>query len=224
MTLSIEEAQAGARVLPALNAPGIQVHTVPLCAATAETLQGYGTLEPSFREAVVEIVPWPAQGWRRIEPGTGDQGGVTEGEFAIYRSGSLLFAHNHAVDGHYVTGWFDDPANASEQTEPADTSAIYTAEANYHPDGSQLFFPRDGAAFIALLALPGDDVTPEDFVAFYCDGSFGLHIHPGVWHQPVFPLAPRAVFDDKQGRVHACVAVDFVREFQTYLRVPLARP
>ena len=32
---------------------------------------------------------------------------------------------------------------------------------------------RSGEAFVALLALPNDDVTAQDFVAFYCDGTFG---------------------------------------------------
>jgi ureidoglycolate lyase len=40
----------------------------------------------------------------------------------------------------------------------------------------------------------------------------------------VFPLGPAATFDDKQGRVHACVAVDFVSEFGCYLEVPLPPP
>jgi len=48
---------------------------------------------------------------------------------------------------------------------------------------------------------------------------------PGSWtqlhHQPVFPLARTAIFDDRQGRVHACVAVNFVSEFGCYLKVPL---
>ena len=74
-----------------------------------------------------------------------------------------------------------------------------------------------------LLARPGDDVTPADFVAFHCDGSFGIHIDPGVWHQPVFPVGESARFDDKQGRVHACIAMDFVSEFGCYLEVPLRR-
>ncbi len=92
---------------------------------------------------------------------------------------------------------------------------------NYHPDGGQIFAPRDGAAFVALLARPGDAVTLEDFVAFRFDGRFGVHIDPGVWHQPVFPLGARAVFDDRQGRVHACVACDFLGEFGAYVGVPL---
>ena len=124
----------------------------------------------------------------------------------------------------YITGWYADPATAAEDREAADTSRIYTHEANYHPVGSQIFCPRDGAAFIALLARPVDDVKPEDFVAFYCDGTFGIHIDPNVWHQPVFPLSSSALFDDRQGRVHACVAIDFVSEFGCYLEVPLSAP
>lgn len=77
---------------------------------------------------------------------------------------------------------------------------------------------------MALLAKPDDDVRPEDFLAFYCDGSFGIHIDPGVWHQPAFPLASTAIFDDKQGRVHACIVVDLVSEFGCYLEVPLVPP
>ena len=74
------------------------------------------------------------------------------------------------------------------------------------------------------LALPGDDVTPEQFVAFWFDGSQGLYIHPNVWHEAVFPLAERASFDDRQGAVHARVSVNFVEEFDCYLAVPLRAP
>ena len=50
---------------------------------------------------------------------------------------------------------------------------------NYHPDGGQVFFPVERVPFVMLLALPGDDVRLEDFVAFYFDGSIGLQIKPG---------------------------------------------
>ena len=133
-----------------------------------------------------------------------------------------MLAVNRAVGRSYVTGWYGDPATADAATEPADRSCILTHEANYHPDGGQIFCPRAGTGFVALLAKPGDDVTPADFRAFRFDGRFGVHIDPGVWHQPVFPLNPPAVFDDRQGRVHACVAVDFLAEFGCYLEVPLA--
>jgi hypothetical protein len=51
----------------------------------------------------------------------------------------------------------------------------------------------------------------RNFVAFYGDGSFGIHIDPGVWHQSVFPVAPSAEFDNRQGRVPACVVVASAR-------------
>lgn len=208
--------------MPALAAGKVRAHRVPQISATQESLRGYGRIVAEFARERVSIVTWPQPDWRPIVAGTGNEGGIVEDYFVMQRRGEIQHAVNQAVGRSYITGWFNDPAIASEAREPADTSRIYTHEANYHPDGGQIFCPRDGAAFVALLARPGDDVRPEDFVAFYCDGSFGIHIDPGVWHQPVFPLAPKAMFDDKQGRVHACVAVDFVSEFGCYLEVPLA--
>ena len=64
------------------------------------------------------------------------------------------------------------------------------------------------------LALPGDDVTPKQFVAFWCDGSRGLHIHPNIWHGAIVPLDDHAELLGRQGRVHAHVSVDFAKEFR----------
>ena len=47
---------------------------------------------------------------------------------------------------------------------------------------------------------------PEDFVAFWSDGSFGIYIHPDIWHEGVFPVTPTGRFFDKQGKVHAASA------------------
>ena len=93
--------------------------------------------------------------------------------------------------------------------------------ANYHPDGGQLFFPLSPAPFVVPLALPGDDVTPEDFVCFRFDGTKGLYIHPNIWHEGAFACAGQQRFLDRQGRVHARVSVDFPREFGVLLEVPV---
>jgi ureidoglycolate lyase/seryl-tRNA synthetase len=207
--------------MPSLTRGEARAHRAPLVVATAESLRGYGRTVAEFAREPVAIVTWPQPGWRPIVPGTGNEGGVAEDRFVMERRGEVQHAVNLAVGRSYITGWFADPAIASEGRAACDTSRIYTHEANYHPDGGQVFSPRDRAAFVALLARPGDNVRPADFVAFYCDGSFGIHIDPGVWHQPVFPLGAAANFDNKQGRVHACVAVDFISEFGCYLEVPL---
>ena len=207
--------------LPSIIGGAARAHRVPKVVANAESLRGYGRIVPEFDAGAVEIVTWPQPGWRPVVPGTGNEAGIVEDRFEMVRRGEVQHAVNYAVGRSYITGWFADPATASETRSASDTRRIFTHEANYHPDGGQIFSPRDAAPFVALLARPGDDIAPDDFVAFYCDGSFGLHIDPGVWHQPVFPLGERAVFDGKQGRVHCCIAVNFLTEFGCYLEVPL---
>ena len=198
----------------------VAIHKVPLVKITADNFKDYGYIVTDFAQADVQIITWPAQGHRPIDPGTGRDGGITEGDFDIFRKDNAMYAHNHAVNGHYITGWFNDPRE-EYHGESLDFSAIFTREANYHPDGGQIFCSRNNEPFVLLLALPGDDITPQDFTAFYCDGSFGAHINAGIWHQPPFPVNEHVVFDDKQGRVHACVSVDFVTEFNSYIKVPL---
>ncbi len=74
---------------------------------------------------------------------------------------------------------------------------------------------------MAPLALPDDDGRPSDFVGFYLDGSAGLYIHPGVWHEAIIPPESNADFLDKQGKVYARVSCDFDEEFGAYLCCPL---
>ncbi|XP_052226178.1 uncharacterized protein LOC127841397 [Dreissena polymorpha] len=191
---------------------------VPIVMATEETLKGYGTIVTNFDETKVEITPWPVKGWRPLFSGTGDSGGEISGEFLYKWTGEYCTALNKAVDGDYVTGRL--PGNVS----PNNRSHVLVREANYHPDGDQVFFPTKKEPFVALLALPGDDIKLEDFVAFYFDGSFGFQIHADIWHQPLYPVSDEAVFLGKQGAVHACVVVDTAKEFGKYLLVPLTPP
>ena len=202
----------------------VAILEVPLVRATPASLEGYGRIAEDYETTEIEIVPWPATGSRPVDPGTGDQGGIAEGIFEFWWRGEVLYGRNDAVGDSYLLGWSREPALASETASDVDRSRVLIWHANYHPDGGQLFYPSAGVPFVAPLALPGDDVRPADFVAFYCDGSFGLYIHPGVWHEAVFPLGRSARFLDKQGKVHARISCDFVQEFATYLAIPLRRP
>lgn len=200
------------------------VHDLPLVRATAEALEGYGRLVPDYAACPIEIVRWPARGWRPVDSDTGDEGGTTEGIFEFWWRGDMLYGRNGAVGDTYLFGWNDDPTKAREDRANASRERVLLWHANYHPDGGQVFFPRENVPFVVPLALPGDDVTPDKFTAFWFDGSTGLYIHPNVWHEAVFPLAERTSFHDKQGKVHARVSVDFAREFGVYLSVPLRKP
>jgi ureidoglycolate lyase len=212
----------------------VHVFDVPLVLASADTLLGYGYPISDFVTAGCEITPWPVQGWRKLVPGTGNEGGVVEDVFRMDRVGHVQYAHNVGLDRRYIIGWFGkDPALSAklEHVEPSahDLTSILTHEANYHPDGAQVFAAKspNPQPFVLLLAKPGDDITPESFRAFLVDpstGIIGVHVNPFVWHQPAFPAASSVgpvIMDNRQGKVHACVSVDFVAEFGCYLRVPL---
>lgn len=201
-----------------------RVFETPLVIATEQSLEGYGRLVDDPHSFPIEIVQWPAQGWRRVDANSGDQGGVTEGVFEFWWRGDTLYARNNAVGDSYLFGWSTWPEEAATTGvgKPRQRALIWRA--NYHPDGGQLVFPFRSHSFVVPLALPGDDVTPQRFVTFWCDGSKGLYIHPNVWHGAFVPHDDHAVFLDRQGRVHARVSVDFVSEFGGYLAAPLRRP
>ncbi len=201
-----------------------KVHETPLVAATNTSLDGYGCLVDDPVTCPIEIVRWPAQGWRPVDANSGDQGGVAEGVFEFAWQGETLYARNNAVGDSYLFAWSDWPEGAAADgpCKPRERALIWRA--NYHPDGGQMFYPLHGESFVVPLALPGDDVTPEQFVSFYCDGTRGLYIHPNIWHGAVVPLSDTAELLDRQGRVHARISVDFPKEFGCYLATPLFRP
>jgi len=202
--------------------PSLPLHEVPLVEATDDSVQGYGCLVDHPDDIDIEIVRWPATGWRKVDEDSGDEGGWVEGIFHGEWQGDVLYGRNEAVSGHYVLGWSTtDPqlASTTQQTAPRDQVLLW--HMNYHPDGGQLFFPQDRSAFVVPVALPGDDLVVEQVIALWCDGSRGLYIHPGIWHDGIFPAAQRQRFLDRQGRVHARVSCDLAAEFGVYLSVPL---
>jgi hypothetical protein len=201
--------------------PGLRRVVMPVVEATEAALAGYGRLVDDPEQERIEIVRWPAQGWRPVDLDSGDEGGTTEGRFISSWDGDVLLGSNEAVGGEYVLGYGREPAEAV-RGHAGPPRELLLWHANYHPDGGQLFFPLSGGPFLCPLALPGDDVRPEDFVCFAFDGSRGLYIHPNIWHDGVYAVAGRQEFFGRQGAVHARVSVDFAREFGCLLQAPLS--
>lgn len=203
--------------------PSLDLIDVPLIEASDESVRGYGSLVDDPERVDIEIVRWPAQGWRPIDDGTGDEGGWVEGIFEGEWQGDVLYGTNDAVDGHYVLGWSVDPQLAASDRQTGPRERVLLWHMNYHPDGGQLFFPMDKRPFVVPVAPPGDDLTPDKIIAFWCDGTRGLYIHPNIWHEGIFPVDDKQRFLDRQGKVHARVSCDIGEEFGVYLSVPLRR-
>lgn len=195
---------------------------LPVISADKDSLRGFGLLvnKSEYQNYPIEIVRWPASGWRRVDEGTGDEAGTVSGDFKFYWEGDFFKGKNHAVNSEYVFGWSKSPELASLESNDK-PGQVLLWHANYHPDGGQLFFPINGESFITALALPGDDVTPADFKAFKVENGMGLYIHPNVWHEAIVPLGESATFYDEQGAVHARVSIHFPDEFGVLLRIPL---
>lgn len=203
--------------------PGLVVyprHKVRIIVATPENFAEYGNFVDNYDDEKVIIEPWNVSGWRSLMDGTGRDGGITEGEFDYWQDGLYYYAKNNAVGGDYVIA----RKNVDSETDLLDNGKrpnILTREANYHPDGGQVFYPLDKSPFVLMLALPGDDITLNSFIGFYFDGTKGCQIKPNIWHQPVFTLNKESKFMTKQGKVHACVGVDTIEEFGHWLELDL---
>ena len=210
-------------IFDAREKPSLPHHPVPLIVASDQSVKDYGCLVDDPESFDIEIVRWPALGWRPVDEGTGDEGGWVEGIFHGEWTGDILMGSNEAVNGHYVLGWAADPQSASSERQTVARDQVLLWHMNYHPDGGQLFFPMDKQPFVVPVALPGDDLTPDKVIAFWCDGERGLYIDPGIWHEGIFPVGDRQRFLDRQGKVHARVSCDVGEEFGVYLSVPLKR-
>ena len=155
---------------------GLKRVIIPIVEANEQSLSGYGCLVTDPDEIEIEIVRWPSVGKRPVDTDSGDEGGTTEGMFVCEWKGDILYGRNEAVDGHYILGYGTEPEQASEHHSNK-PERLLLWHANYHPDGGQLFFPQTSKPFLVPLALPGDDVVPEDFVCFHFTSD---HPHP-LW-------------------------------------------
>merc|ERR1719402_2037591 len=99
--------------------------------------------ECSVEKGNFEIKPWPVQGWRRLDPGTGDEAGTTEGGFHLWWEGDLYRGRNTAVatsNNTYLAAFGVHPDAASMEETTGSGSEVYLWMSDYHPDGGQLFW------------------------------------------------------------------------------------
>ncbi|XP_045180251.1 uncharacterized protein LOC123539639 [Mercenaria mercenaria] len=208
--------------VPDLSTAKEDPYKIPIVMATKESLRGYATIVTDFAKVKVEKTPWPVQGWRKARDGTDILHGEESGEIYYKWEGNTYTADK--VIGCKNEIGFIHNGSLSSNTHSLPRTHVLAWESTYHPDCGEVFFPKTGDSFVVVLALPGDDLKLEDFVAFYCDGTFGIQTHPYVWHLGMFSTKDNVTFLGKQGLLHACVAVDILKEFGRLIYVPLTKP
>ncbi len=195
----------------------INYHDVPLKKLTPANIAGFGTIFTDLESVELELCQWPTTGKRSLIPGSGYGSVITE-EFQVYWRGTTILSagHQNARGG----------ATAKVLSEPESNSKYALVHwLSSHLDAGEAFIPKNGEPGIFLVAPPKDDVTPEDFVAFYCDGSCGISIHPGVWHTaPLSLSAQKVVYQRKQGSIYATIDCFLIKEHKTWLKIPLCQP
>ena len=184
---------------------GLRILDVPLVRATPESLKGFGEIVRDPEDAQVEIVPWPVKGRRKLDPGTGDEGGTTEGIFACEWQGNELARRQRGGRRRLRDGLSRMP-EVARPAPPGTSMAL--AYATTIPTAASSSGRSTASRSSCRLAPPGEDPAPEKFVAFWSDGSFGIYLHPDVWHEGPFPTAPSGRYFDKQGKVHGRVSCD----------------
>ena len=115
-------------------------------------------------------------GRRPLHPGTGKGADIVQVRVEKYWDGDLCKQINKSRPEE------TQGRLAATSSSPDNRSHVLCRGVNYHPDSGQVFWPTARNAFVMHLALPGDDVKLEDFVAFYFDGSCGFQIKPGKHH------------------------------------------
>ena len=197
---------------------GLSVVEIPVVDGHEEDISDFALIvEGDPEKFEVPIVPWPVPGERPLDPETGICAGTTEGWFSSEWLEGRLVGKNEAVAGEYVIGFAVD----GDESLP---KAVDLWHMNYHPDGGQLFYSTEQTPFIIPVIPAGQEPEIDKAKAIYCDGTYGICLLPGVWHEGVFPINGNARFFTRQGRVHGRVSVDFGKEFDCLLRVSLEKP
>jgi len=195
----------------------VNYYDVPLKRLNSQNALGLGVVFTDIEDAKIELCKWPTSGKRPLIF-KGGYGTVIEEEFRVYWKGSTIFSagHQNARSG---------PGGKIVSEPESNSKYLLVNWLSAHLDAGEAFMPKNGEPSIFLLAPPKEDVTPQDFVALYSDGSCGISIHPGVWHTNPLSLSEKeVVYQRKQGSIYATIDCVLTKEHNTWLKIPLDQP
>jgi len=89
----------------------------------------------------------------------------------------------------------------------------------YHPFGSQLFYPLCENPFLILVSTPAETLDTNKLELFISDGKQGVNYHKKVWHHYLMPLNDNSEFMvvDRNGNDENCVETQIKDQIQIQL-------
>ena len=77
----------------------------------------------------------------------------------------------------------------------------------YHPLGSQLFYPLDSKPFLILVAPAAKILNPEQLELFISNGQQGVNYYKKTWHHYLMPLENESnyIVVDRNGNDDNCI-------------------
>jgi len=84
----------------------------------------------------------------------------------------------------------------------------------YHPFGSQLFYPCCNSPFLVLVAPPSKNIQLDKLTLFITNGKQGVNYKKGTWHHYLMPLNNTSDFIviDRIARDKNCVEIELDSE------------
>lgn len=84
----------------------------------------------------------------------------------------------------------------------------------YHPFGSQLFFPLHERPFLILVSTPAETLDTNKMELFISNGKQGVNFRKKVWHHYLMPLDDNSGFIvvDRNGNDDNCIETQIEEE------------
>ncbi len=89
----------------------------------------------------------------------------------------------------------------------------------YHPFGSQLFYPLCEQPFLILVSTPAETLDTNKLELYISNGKQGVNYHKNVWHHYLMPLNNKSEFIvvDRNGNDDNCVETQIKEQIQIHL-------
>ena len=138
------------------------------------------------------------------------------GEVVDIHSAKKEFSMNYGMAARYFDLANIDVEEQSGKTcislvnSNAVTFPFSVEKMEYHPLGSQMFYPLCESVFLILVSIPAETLDTSKLELFITDGKQGVNYHKGVWHHYLMPVKDGSEFIvvDRNGNDENCIEAE----------------